>query len=314
MFPTNRLLLSLRKTAQSYLKRGITSKTAVTPEPNEESDTVVKNIVVSQTGPIRLFGLSRPQRKNALDSATAQELAEALDEFDENEEMKIGIVHGIGGNFCSGFDLGEIAKSEGDSDRLPHFGALCTRMQLSKKPLIAAVTGYAIGAGFELALMCDLRILEQKSRMGFLNRRFGIPVMCGGTVRLPAMVGYSRAMDLILTGREISGEEAFNWGLGARLVASGSALGQSISIAQSILKYPQGALLADRTSMSYATFGGKPIEEALEFERDNATDLLLDGGIKGAQRFVDGFGRHGKSTNITTNDRTSFRSLEDDVL
>ncbi|XP_015121159.1 uncharacterized protein LOC107043948 [Diachasma alloeum] len=312
MFPSNRLLLSLRNIAKSHIKRCITSKTAVTPEQTEESD--VKSIIISNTGAITLFGLSRHDRKNALDSAAAQELADALNEFDENEEAKVGIIHGIGGNFCSGFDLEEIAKSEGDSDRLPHFGALCTRNQLSKKPLIAAVTGYAIGAGFELALMCDMRVLEEKSRMGFLNRRFGIPIMCGGTVRLPAMIGYSRAMDLILTGREISGEEAFSWGLGARLVACGAALGQSISLAQMILKYPQGALLADRTSMNYATFGGKPIEEALEFERDNATDFLLDDGIKGAQRFVDGFGRHGKSTNITNSDRTSFRKLEDEVV
>ncbi|KAK0078538.1 hypothetical protein PV326_009290 [Microctonus aethiopoides] len=224
MNPTSRMLLPLRRILQNQFRRKLTSKTAAEPNLNDEPTEVVKNIVVKQTGPITLFGINRPEKKNSLDTAAANELSQALDTFEENEECKIGIIHGIGGSFCAGFDLDEIAKNEVDIDNLPHFGLLSTRNVLSKKPLIASINGYAVGVGFELALMCDLRIVEEHARMGFLNRRLGIPIMCGGTVRLPAMVGHSRAMDMILTGREINAEEAFKWGIANRLVACGAEI------------------------------------------------------------------------------------------
>ncbi|XP_057335680.1 2,3-dehydroadipyl-CoA hydratase-like [Microplitis mediator] len=313
MISPGRLTFSFSKLFYNKIKRDLTSKVAVATEQFEETSKG-KNILISKTGPITLFGINRVSKKNSLDRETAEELSEALDVFDQNKESSVGIIHGVGGNFCAGFDLEEISKCETDTDSLPHFGSLSSRNVLTKKPLIASVSGYAVGVGFELALMCDLRVIEEQARMGFLNRRFGIPIMCGGTVRLPAIVGYSRAMDMIISGREITGEEAFQWGIANRLVTCGGALGQSVTLAQSIIKYPQRALLSDRTSLHFASLGAKSIEEALEFEKDNSTDILLEEGIEGAKKFAQGFGRHGKAYNITQLDRTSFRELSDDLL
>ncbi|CAD6236667.1 GSCOCG00008227001-RA-CDS [Cotesia congregata] len=311
MASTRRLALSVGKFFNNQIKRNLTSNVAVAEQIEE---TNKGKIVVKKTGPITFFGINNQKKKNCLDRAAAEELSDALVSFEQDDDSQVGIIHGIGGNFCSGFDLEEISKCESETDNLPHFGTLSSKSELSKKPLIAAINGYAVGVGLELALMCDLRIVEEHSRMGFLNRRFGIPIMCGGTVRLPAMIGYSRAMDMILSGREITGQEAFQWGIANRLVACGAGLGQSVSMAQTIIKYPQRALLADRTSLHFASLGAKSIEEALEFEKDNSTDILLEDGIHGAKKFVDGLGRHGKASNITRLDRTSFREISDDLL
>ncbi|KAF7992716.1 hypothetical protein HCN44_005060 [Aphidius gifuensis] len=313
MLSTSRLALSLRRLLQNQFYRGLTSEAQPHIESPVQSDKE-KSIVITKSGPITLFGINRTSKKNCLDSIAVEELSDALNTFDENDETGIGIIHGIGGTFCSGFDLDEIAKSNGNFDNLPHFSSLFSKSVLTKKPLIASISGYAVGMGFELALMCDIRIVEESSRLGFLNKRFGIPIMCGGTVRLPAMVGYSRAMDLILSGRELTSEDAVNWGIATRAVACGAALGQCITLAHSIVKYPRAASDADRASLNYAVFGSKPIEDLLEFEKTNATDGLLDEGIKGAQRFVDGFGRHGKASNMNTTNVRKFKQLEDDVL
>lgn len=160
-----------------------------------------------------------------------------------------------------------------------------------------------MGAGLELALMCDLRVIEGNAVVGFLNRRFGIPILCGGTVRLPAMIGYARAMDLILTGKAITGQEAFNIGLATKCTTHGTGLGQAINYARSLTKFPQKALLADRASVNYAAFSSKQLDEALQFERDNALHLLTEEGVEGAKKFIkEGIGKHGKFYNLTKKD------------
>ncbi|XP_012276351.1 probable enoyl-CoA hydratase 1, peroxisomal [Orussus abietinus] len=304
---------SIRKACKDQITRTLTSQPATDAKAIESSEE--KCIVVDRIGAVMTIGINRPEKRNCLDTKTALSLANALDSFDHDSEALVGILHGIGGNFCAGYDLHEIAQYTGDSeDNVPHFGPLCNRTSLSNKPLIGVMVGFTIGVGFELSLMCDLRICEHTTVMGLLNRRFGIPMLCGGTVRLPAMIGYSRALDLILTGRSITGEEAYNWGLCNQLVQCGSGLGRGISLAQSLTKFPQRTLLADRRSAHAATFGINQIEEALQFEKDNASHLLLEEGVAGAKKFVNGIGRHGKSYNLTKMDRISFKRLSDDML
>ncbi|XP_043269352.1 probable enoyl-CoA hydratase echA8 isoform X2 [Venturia canescens] len=289
MFATRCLTLSCGRILRNQFTRNLTSSEVA---PNAGKDEIVekteeKTIVVSQDGAIRLIGINRPAKKNCLDAATAQLLSEALDDFEQDENSTVGILHGIGGSFSSGFDLDEIAKSNVDSEEgFPHFGPLSNRDSLVKKPLIGSISGYAVGAGFELALMCDLRIVEETASMGFLNRRMGIPIMSGGTVRLPAIIGYSRAMDMILSGKLINADQAYQWGLTNLVVACGSALGQCIVTAHTLMKYPQKALLADRMSAHYAAFSSKQIDEALQFEKDNSSHILLEEGVEGAQRFI----------------------------
>ncbi|XP_078053391.1 putative enoyl-CoA hydratase isoform X2 [Augochlora pura] len=273
------------------------------------------NILTNHFEGVAIIGINRPDKKNCLDVATAQELVEELDRFENDEASVVGVLHGVGGNFCSGYDLKEIAQYNGKNEEiLPQFGSLADKIELCKKPLVAAIDGYALGVGFELALMCDLRVVEESAAMGFLNRRFGIPILCGGTVRLPALIGYSRAMEIILTGRLISAKEAFNWGLANRCTAPGTVIGDAVNFARSLVKFPQSALLADRASAHYATFSAKQLEEALQFEKDNGSHLVFEDGVKGAKRFVmEGLGKHGKFYDITSQNIT-IDELDKDLL
>ncbi|XP_076765726.1 short-chain-enoyl-CoA hydratase [Xylocopa sonorina] len=299
---------------RNYLKRYLTSKSSENVELKGEQPE--KNIVVESCyESVLTIGINRPERKNALNAATAQELSDELDKFENDDNYTVCVLHGMGGNFCSGYDLVEIAQYNGENEEvLPHFGPLANKIELSKKPLIAALNGFAVGVGFELALMCDLRVMEESAVLGFTNRRFGIPILCGGTVRLPALIGYSRAMDLILTGRHIDAKEALSWGLINRYTSTGSAVGDAISLAKSLIKFPQRSLLADRTSAHYATFIAKQFAEAAQFEKDNGSHLLFEEGVKGAKRFVtEGLGKHGKFHNITI-PNVKFRELDKDLL
>lgn len=281
---------------KSYLRRCLTSKSSENVLKEIDREQKEKNIVVEYFEDVAMIGINRPETKNALNVATAQELADEIDKFENDENCLIGVLHGIGGNFCSGYDLKEIAQYNGKNEEvLPQFGALANKIELSKKPLIAAINGYALGVGFELALMCDLRVMEESALLGFANRRFGIPILCGGTVRLPALIGYSRAMDLILTGRHIDAKEAFSCGLINRYTAVGNVIGHAVNFARSFVKFPKKTLLADRASVHYATFSAKQLEEAMQFEKDNASHLLFEEGVEGAKRFVtEGLGKHGK--------------------
>lgn len=160
--------------------------------------------------------------------------------------------------------------------------------------MIAAVDGYAVAGGFELALWCDLRVVETTAVMGVFCRRFGVPLIDGGTVRLTKLIGLSRAMDLILTGRGINGKEAFEFGIANRLVPVGTALGQAYNLAHSLVKFPQECLRMDRKSAYYSTYEAKSHEDALEFEFENGLHVILEEAIHGAKQFKDGVGRHGK--------------------
>ena len=312
MHSLKRLSGTINQYSRCYLRRCLTSKSTENKEIEEQKE---KTILVEHYEGITTIGINRPEKKNCLDIAAAQELSDELDKFENDEKSIVGVLHGIGGNFCSGYDLKEIAEFGGKSDdTLPQFESLANKIGLSKKPLIAAISGYAIGAGFELALMCDLRIIEENAVLGFLNRRFGIPILSGGTVHLPALIGYSRAMEIILTGRAISADEALNWGLVTRHTSIGTVLGDAVNLAKSLVKFPQRSLLADRASAHFATFSARPLEETLQFEKDNGSHVLFEEGVKGAKRFIEeGVGKHGKFYNLSSVN-ANFKDLDKDLL
>ena len=208
---------------------------------------------------IMTIGLNRPEKRNSVDTYTGEVLKEAFQDFETDDNMKIAVVHGLGGNFSAGYDLEELSELEEDisnkvAEILMDQGPMGpTKMEFSK-PVIAAINGYCVAGGLELAIMCDLRVVEENSKLGFLNRRFGVPLIDGATVRLPALIGLSRAMDLILTGRIIEPKEALEWGLANRVVTTGTAFGQALNLAKEIVKFPQECLKADRESTIYATY------------------------------------------------------------
>lgn len=312
MHSLRKSFISFSRTLRNNARRTLTSHPAANANSDKNKESA---ILVTQMGKVTTIGINRPEKRNCLDTATAQLLSEALDEFENNEEASVGVLYGVGGNFCAGYDLKEIADYDGESEEnIPHFGPLANRTELSKKPLVAALSGYVVGIGFELALMCDLRVIEDTTMMGFLNRRFGIPILCGGTVRLPALIGYSRAIELILTGRLATAEEAFKWGIAHKYASCGTALGVAVNFASSLVKFPQKSLLADRTSAHFAAYSTKPIEEALQFEKDNSSHLILEEGVEGAKKFIHhGIGKHGKFYDITLKDK-NIRELDETLL
>lgn len=242
-------------------------------------------VVCDKQGRILLVGLNRPEKRNCLNAAAAHQLLEAFREFDRDDSVDVAVLHGKGGSFCAGYDLSELAEDSPDDwpECVPE----------TRKPTVAAVTGYAVGAGLELALWCDLRVVDETAVMGLFGRRFGVPLMAGGSARLPALIGLSRALDLILTGRPISAKEAHEIGLANRVVSCGTALGQAISLAGSIVKFPQGCVQADRAAAYNASFYSQDLSEALAFERQTARRVLHSEAVQGARRFLSGVGRHG---------------------
>ncbi len=199
---------------------------------------------------IALIRIDRPKKRNAVDSATARALFEAFEQFEANDDAHVAVLAGTGDHFCAGADLGEIADGATGEDRLAagKLGPMGpTRMMLSK-PVIAAIEGYAVAGGLELCCWADLRVAARSARFGVLCRRFGVPLVDLGTIRLPRLIGHSRAMDLILTGREIDAEEAERIGLVNRLVDEGQTLEQSLKLAAELTKFPQACLRGDRLS------------------------------------------------------------------
>jgi enoyl-CoA hydratase len=236
--------------------------------------------------------ITRPEVRNAVDSDTASALRSAFEDFDKAESIAVAVLTGAGGNFCAGFDLKVLAGdspaqlSETDGPMGP------TRMTLGK-PVIAAIEGYAVAGGLELALWCDLRVAANDATLGVFNRRFGVPLIDMGTVRLPRLIGQGRALDLILTGRPVSAMEALQISLVDRLVEPGAALEEAQQLARQIADLPQGALRADRRSV--LTQWSLSLEEAGQAEHQGGLDVLVSGEAqKGARRFVDGAGRHGE--------------------
>jgi len=257
------------------------------------SEPMAGLIKEEQRGRLAIVTIDRPERRNAVDLPTARALYEAFKAFDADAALDVAILAGAGGNFCAGADLqalaaGEKRPIEPDGDFAP-MG--CTRLRLSK-PVIAAIEGYAVAGGIELALWCDLRVASRDAVLGVFCRRFGVPLIDLGTIRLPRLIGQSRAMDLILTGRPVGAEEALQMGLVNRVAENGRALDAAIELAEQLSAFPQACMRGDRLSSL----------EQWELSDDDAIKNEIRRGLAtiqsgetfaGAARFSGGEGRHG---------------------
>jgi enoyl-CoA hydratase len=243
-------------------------------------------------GAVAVVTIARPHVRNAVDGATAHALAEAFRRFDADAGASVAVLTGAGGTFCAGADLKAIAASDGNRMTPGGDGPMGpTRMELSK-PVIGAIEGYAVAGGLELALWCDLRIAASDATLGVFNRRFGVPLVDLGTIRLPRIVGHARALDLILTGRGVGSAEALEMGLVNRVVEPGKALEASISLANQLAAFPQASIRADR--LSALRQWGMSTSAAVKAEYEGGVGVIGSGeSVAGAQRFADGVGRHG---------------------
>ncbi len=248
---------------------------------------------VEKSGAITTVVLSRPEVRNAVDRDTADALVRAFEAFDADPSAHVAVLWGEGGTFCAGADL--IAAAEGRPNRIAADGPGPmgpTRMVLSK-PVIAAVAGYAVAGGLELALWCDLRVVEEDATFGVLCRRWGVPLIDGGTVRLPRVVGAGRAMDMILTGRAVNADEALAWGLASRVVPRGAARPEAERLAREIAGLPQVCMRSDRRSAGDQW--SLPLQAALANELALGVATIASGeAAAGAARFAGGAGRHGR--------------------
>ncbi len=248
-------------------------------------------------GDLLVIVINRPEVRNAIDYETATGLAEAFRSFETDKQRAVAVLTGAGDNFCAGADLKAVAAGRGNRVTLDGDGPLGpTRMMLSK-PVIAAVEGYAVAGGLELAIWCDLRVASRSAVFGVYCRRWGVPLVDGGTVRLPRLIGQSHAMDMILTGRGVDGEEAQHMGLVNRLTDVGEALHGAVALAESLVRFPQRCLRNDRRSL--LTQWDKPMHEALQQEALLGREVIKSGEtVHGASRFNAGAGRHGDYSDI----------------
>lgn len=245
-----------------------------------------------KNGPVTTIVLSRPDVRNAVDAPTADALASVFAAFEADPSASAAVLFGEGGHFCSGADLKAVAAGRGNRVAPDGNGPLGpTRMVLSK-PVIAAVAGYAVAGGLELALWCDLRVVEEDATFGVFCRRWGVPLIDGGTVRLPRLVGYGRAMDMILTGRPVDAREALAIGLANRLVGKGEARAAAEKLAAELAALPQSCLRSDRQSLIEQQ--SLPFDEAMRRETELGMRTIASGETAaGAARFSGGAGRHG---------------------
>ncbi len=248
-------------------------------------------VTIEKQGPITTVILSRPEVRNAVDRETALALAEAFREFDADEAARVGILFGDHGTFCAGADLKALASGEGNRVEPEGDGPMGPTRMLLGKPVIAAISGYAVAGGLELALWCDLRIAEQDAVLGVFCRRWGVPLIDGGTVRLPRLIGLGRALDLILTGRPVSANEALNMGLVNRVVPTGTVRHAAEELAGDIARFPPLCLRGDRFS-AYEQFD-LPLAKALLNEYQHGLRAIAGETRQGAARFLTGAGRHG---------------------
>lgn len=251
-----------------------------------------KSLLIDREGKVLTIIINRPQARNAVDSATARALAEAFESFERDASLHVAVLTGAEGTFCAGADLREIAEGRREAINPENHAPMGpTWMQLSK-PAIAAVEGHAVAGGLELALFCDLRVAARDAVFGVFNRRWGVPLIDLGTVRLPRIVGHGVALDLILTGRSVSAEEAAQIGLVNRLVEKGQALAVARELAHTIAAFPQGGLRGDRRSAFEQWSLGW--EQARQNEVRHGLEVLASGeSVRGASRFASGAGRHG---------------------
>ena len=261
---------------------------------------------IEKSGSIWTVIHSRPEARNAMDPDSAEALQEAFLEFEKEGSAAVAVFWGEGGAFCAGWDLMHAAALEGDDvlneldfsredPRTPRGPMGPSRLELDK-PVIAAIAGPAVAGGIELALWCDFRVMEESAYFGVYCRRWGIPLIDGGTVRLPRLVGEGRALEIILTGRKVTAEECLDIGLCERVVETGQARQFAEALAREIARFPQGCVRADRASV-YAQYG-KNIEDAMRNEFAEGQGPLQNEGMAGASRFSSGSGRHGDFEHI----------------
>ncbi|KAE8379200.1 enoyl-CoA hydratase/isomerase family protein [Aspergillus bertholletiae] len=274
-----------------------------------QSDSV---LVSSTSEGITTITINRPHRRNAVDPTTAKNLHEKILAFENDPSQKVCILTGMGGTFCAGADLHEVARQETTGNEKKggpsHFEAPPesgekslgpmgpSRLQI-QKPIIGAVAGYAVAGGLELSLLCDIRVVEEDAVFGVFCRRWGVPLIDGGTVRLQAVVGLGRALDMILTGRPVGATEALSMGLANRVVPKGKAVEEATAIAKHLLSFPQLCMNADRDSCYYSAYQASSFQDALRHEYDKGVKVLELESVKGAGRFSRGAGRHGSFQN-----------------
>ncbi|MDH5856207.1 crotonase/enoyl-CoA hydratase family protein [Lampropedia aestuarii] len=253
-----------------------------------------KHVLYEKIDNICVITLNKPERRNAIDGPMAIELREAFERFNGDDATRVAILTGTGGSFCAGGDLTSVGDPTRRSEVDPEGGGTGplgpTRMVLDK-PLIAAINGYAVAGGLELAVMADMRVADEDAVFGVFCRRWGVPLIDGGTVRLPRIVGMGHAMDMILTGRPVSAPEAQSMGLVNRITPTGGALEEAKNLARQIAAFPQACMLADRRSAHEQW--GMDYAAAIRNEGRLGAPIVQAEGVTGAARFVSGVGRHG---------------------
>ncbi|GAB2976133.1 crotonase/enoyl-CoA hydratase family protein [Nocardioides montaniterrae] len=249
-------------------------------------------VTVERRGPVTIVTLDRPDVRNAVDARHARELTEAFTAFDADPDAHVAILYGAGGVFCAGADLKAVTRGDVEvgAPGVGPAGMGPTRLLLGK-PVIAAIEGYAVAGGLELAVWCDLRVVDPGAAFGVFCRRWGVPLIDGGTVRLPRLIGHSHALDLILTGREVGAEEALRMGLANRISAPGKVLEEAVALADRLAAFPQTTMRQDRLS-AYEQHG-LPLDEAIANEWKHGEVSLAADTVTGAGRFAAGEGRHG---------------------
>ncbi len=252
------------------------------------------SVSVSREGPVTTVTIDRPEVRNAVDRPTAEALAEAFRDFDGDGEARVAVLTGAGGNFCSGADLKAIGEGRGNRVEPDGDGPMGPTRMVLGKPVVAAIEGYAVAGGLELALWCDLRVAAVDATLGVFCRRWGVPLIDGGTIRLARLIGQSRAMDLLLTGRAVGAEEGERIGLVNRIAASGGALVAAQRLARELAELPQTCLRHDRLSLLEQW--ALPEPDALANELRHGRRSLEAEAVAGAQAFAQGAGRHGSAT------------------
>jgi enoyl-CoA hydratase/carnithine racemase len=247
---------------------------------------------VERNGPVTTVIMNRPEARNAVNGPAAAELYAAFDEFDKDDSASVAVLWGDNGTFCAGADLKAFGTPDANPVHRTGPGPMGPSRMVLSKPVVAAVSGYAVAGGLELALWCDLRVAEEGAVFGVFCRRWGVPLIDGGTVRLPRLIGQSRAMDMILTGRAVDAQEAWVIGLANRVVPKGQAREQAEELAAELAKLPQHCMRSDR--LSALNQWGASEADAMDFEFASISRVGAE-SLEGAKRFVAGAGRHGDS-------------------
>jgi enoyl-CoA hydratase len=255
-----------------------------------------------RSGAVLVLAIERPERRNAVDRATAAALLEAYRSFERDETARVLVVTGRGGTFCGGADLKAL-----DNDTQSEAGPMGFTRLTASKPTLAAIEGWCVAGGLEIALWCDLRIAAASAHFGCLERRWGVPLIDGGTQRLPRVIGLGRALDLVLTGRVVDAREAHAIGLVDRVVDDGTALEAAVALAEQIARFPWSCVLADRASLLEGI--GRPLGEGLRIEAERGERVLVEAGL-GAQRFAAGAGRHGEAEEESNSARKRTNSSD----